>query len=111
MVLGLVTSKGGEIIDLDQLCPSPQCGFASAEQGNILTEAERWAKMKRLLEVAREAWRQSYRAGAENTKSTFPGIPFFTPIYPEGVNSKPPATIGPAAPIEPPLPATPFTVW
>src|SRR5262249_56849019 len=61
VVLGLVTSKSGKLeskdelkrrieaatkfISLDQLCLSPQCGFASTEEGNLLTEDEQWAKL------------------------------------------------------------------
>jgi 5-methyltetrahydropteroyltriglutamate--homocysteine methyltransferase len=72
VVLGLVTSKHGTLeskdelkrrideaakfIDLEQLCLSPQCGFASTEEGNVLTEDEEWAKMERVVEVAREVW-------------------------------------------------------
>jgi 5-methyltetrahydropteroyltriglutamate--homocysteine methyltransferase len=72
VVLGLVTSKTGELepkdvlkrriddaaryVDLDQLCLSPQCGFASTEEGNLLTEKEQWAKMERIVEVAEEVW-------------------------------------------------------
>ena len=72
IVLGLVTSKHGELeskddlkrrieeaakfIPLDQLCLSPQCGFASTEEGNLMTEDEEWAKMERVMEVAREVW-------------------------------------------------------
>jgi 5-methyltetrahydropteroyltriglutamate--homocysteine methyltransferase len=72
VVLGLVTSKRGSIetkdaikrriddaakfIDPDQLCLSPQCGFASTEEGNILTEDEQWAKLRLIVEVADEVW-------------------------------------------------------
>ncbi len=72
VVLGLVTSKSGELesrdgikrrideatkfVDLDQLCLSPQCGFASTEEGNLLTEDEQWAKLRRIVEVADEVW-------------------------------------------------------
>ena len=72
-VLGLVTSKSGTLeekdplkrrieeaakfVDLDQLCLSPQCGFASSEEGNILAEDEQWAKLRRIVEVADEVWR------------------------------------------------------
>jgi 5-methyltetrahydropteroyltriglutamate--homocysteine methyltransferase len=72
VVLGLVTSKSGALeskdelkrridqaaryIDLDQLCLSPQCGFASTEEGNILAEDEQWAKLRRIVEVADEVW-------------------------------------------------------
>jgi 5-methyltetrahydropteroyltriglutamate--homocysteine methyltransferase len=72
VVLGLVTSKRGALEDkdelkrridaaakfvaLDQLCLSPQCGFASTEEGNILAEEEQWAKLRRIVEVADEVW-------------------------------------------------------
>src|SRR5580693_3647175 len=67
-VLGLVTTKTGELeskdaikrrIDeatkftsLDRLCLSPQCGFASTEEGNILAEDEQWAKLRMIVELA-----------------------------------------------------------
>jgi len=72
VVLGLVTSKTGKLeskdtikrrIDeaakfcpLDQLALSPQCGFASTEEGNTLTEDEQWAKLRMIVEVADEVW-------------------------------------------------------
>jgi 5-methyltetrahydropteroyltriglutamate--homocysteine methyltransferase len=72
VVLGLVTSKFGSLekkdhlkrrIDEaahfapgDQFCISPQCGFASTEEGNELAEAEQWAKLKLCVETAREVW-------------------------------------------------------
>jgi 5-methyltetrahydropteroyltriglutamate--homocysteine methyltransferase len=72
VVLGLVTSKSGmleskdtikrridqaaEFIGLEQLCLSPQCGFASTEEGNILSEEEQWAKLRMIVEVAQEVW-------------------------------------------------------
>ena len=72
VVLGLVTSKSGKLeskdelkrrieaatrfIAVDQLCLSPQCGFASTEEGNTLTEDEQWAKLARVVEVAHEMW-------------------------------------------------------
>ena len=72
VVLGLVTSKTGALesaaelerrigdaaryVDLEQLCLSPQCGFASTEEGNALSEAEQWAKLERIVEVARTVW-------------------------------------------------------
>ena len=72
VVLGLVTSKRGSLeskdalkrrieqaakfIDLEQLCLSPQCGFASTEEGNILTEDEQWAKLRLIVDVADEVW-------------------------------------------------------
>ncbi|MFN3889036.1 MAG: 5-methyltetrahydropteroyltriglutamate--homocysteine S-methyltransferase [Beijerinckiaceae bacterium] len=72
VVLGLVTSKTGELetkdsikrrieeatkyADLDQLCLSPQCGFASTEEGNTLTEDQQWAKLRLCVEIAEEVW-------------------------------------------------------
>jgi len=72
VVLGLVTSKAGALessegierriadaakyVALDQLCLSPQCGFASTEEGNSLTEKEQWAKLARIVEVAQKVW-------------------------------------------------------
>jgi 5-methyltetrahydropteroyltriglutamate--homocysteine methyltransferase len=72
VVLGLVTTKSGELehrdvvkrrIDeaakfapLDQLALSPQCGFASTEEGNILTEDEQWAKVREVVRLADEVW-------------------------------------------------------
>jgi 5-methyltetrahydropteroyltriglutamate--homocysteine methyltransferase len=38
------------------LALSPQCGFASTEEGNILAEDEQWAKLDMIVEVAREVW-------------------------------------------------------
>jgi methionine synthase II (cobalamin-independent) len=71
-VLGLVTSKTGalenkddikrridaaaKVVDLDQLCLSPQCGFASTEEGNILAEDEQWAKLRMIVEIAAQVW-------------------------------------------------------
>ena len=72
VVLGLVTSKSGKLeskdelkrridqaakfIPLEQLCLSPQCGFASTEEGNTLAEDEQWAKLRMIVDVAREVW-------------------------------------------------------
>ena len=72
VVLGLVTSKSGvleskdtikrrieaasEFVGLEQLCLSPQCGFASTEEGNVLGEDEQWAKLAMIVEVAQEVW-------------------------------------------------------
>jgi 5-methyltetrahydropteroyltriglutamate--homocysteine methyltransferase len=72
IVLGLVTSKKGRLeskdelkrridqaakyVDLDQLCLSPQCGFASTLQGNVLTEEEQFAKLRLVVDTAREVW-------------------------------------------------------
>jgi methionine synthase II (cobalamin-independent) len=72
VVLGLVTTKTGRLegkdaikrrieeatkyISLDQLCLSPQCGFASTEEGNMLAEDEQWAKLRMVVELAEEVW-------------------------------------------------------
>jgi len=72
VVLGLITSKSGKLEDkgaverrieeaskyapLDQLCLSPQCGFASTEEGNVLSAEEQWAKLARVIEIAKEVW-------------------------------------------------------
>jgi methionine synthase II (cobalamin-independent) len=72
VVLGLVTSKSGTLesrdelrrrideaakfVDIDQLCLSPQCGFASSEDGNMLAEDEQWAKLATIVELAHEVW-------------------------------------------------------
>jgi 5-methyltetrahydropteroyltriglutamate--homocysteine methyltransferase len=72
VVLGLVTTKHGELesrdeivrrielasryVDLDQLCLSPQCGFASTAEGNDLAEEQQWAKLRLVVEVADEVW-------------------------------------------------------
>ena len=41
---------------LANLCLSPQCGFASTEEGNVLTEAEEWRKLDLIKEIADEVW-------------------------------------------------------
>jgi 5-methyltetrahydropteroyltriglutamate--homocysteine methyltransferase len=72
LVLGLITSKYGKLekkddikrrideaakyVALDQLCLSPQCGFASTEEGNVLSEDEQWAKLRMIVEIADEVW-------------------------------------------------------
>ena len=72
VVLGLITTKSpvledkqkvirrihdaARFIPLDRLCLSPQCGFASCEIGNKLTEEEQWAKLKLVKEIAEEVW-------------------------------------------------------
>ena len=43
-------------VPLEQLCLSPQCGFASTEEGNIMTEAQQWAKVRYVEEIAKEVW-------------------------------------------------------
>jgi 5-methyltetrahydropteroyltriglutamate--homocysteine methyltransferase len=73
VVLGLVTTKDGALEDadvlkrrideaarfvpLDQLCLSPQCGFSSTVEGNTLTIEEEMAKLRLVVEVARDVWR------------------------------------------------------
>lgn len=75
VVLGLITSKFPELEDkeavkariaeaakyvpLVQLCLSPQCGFSSTEEGNIMTEEEQWAKVRLVVEIAREVWQDA----------------------------------------------------
>jgi 5-methyltetrahydropteroyltriglutamate--homocysteine methyltransferase len=75
VVLGLVTSKSGRLeskddvrrrieqaakfVSLEQLCLSPQCGFASTEEGNILAEEEQWTKLRMIVELSEEVWGQS----------------------------------------------------
>lgn len=70
LVLGLITSKFGELEDpekvkrrlqeaaqyvgLDQICLSPQCGFASTEEGNILTEEQQWDKIRHVINIAND---------------------------------------------------------
>ena len=72
VVLGLVTSKSGTLeskddikrrlaeasryAEVNQFCLSPQCGFASTEEGNILTEEQQWAKLAMIVDLAREVW-------------------------------------------------------
>jgi 5-methyltetrahydropteroyltriglutamate--homocysteine methyltransferase len=72
VVLGIATSKRGALegkdllkrrieeaakhVPLDQLAISPQCGFASTEEGNLLTVEEQWAKLRLCVEVAEEVW-------------------------------------------------------
>lgn len=73
VVLGLVTTKSGHLekkediirriheaekyVPLERLCLSPQCGFASTEEGNKLTEEEQWAKLELVKEIAKEVWK------------------------------------------------------
>lgn len=75
VVLGLVTSKFPELeykdaikarikeaskyVPLEQLCLSPQCGFSSTEEGNLMTEEEQWAKVRLVVEVAKEVWQDA----------------------------------------------------
>jgi len=73
VTLGLITSKSGDLEDkeevigrikeaaeyvgLDRLALSPQCGFASTEEGNALTEEEQWNKLAHVAEIAGEVWK------------------------------------------------------
>jgi 5-methyltetrahydropteroyltriglutamate--homocysteine methyltransferase len=72
VVLGLITSKSGELenrdvikrriaeatkyVALDQCCLSTQCGFASTEEGNVLSDAQQWAKLREVVAIANEVW-------------------------------------------------------
>jgi 5-methyltetrahydropteroyltriglutamate--homocysteine methyltransferase len=72
VILGLVTTKRGELeskdtlkrrieeasqfVDIDQLCLSPQCGFSSTVEGNALTHEQQWAKLRLIVETAEEVW-------------------------------------------------------
>lgn len=72
VVLGLITTKNGELenpelikarleeaakyVDISQICLSPQCGFASTEEGNSITPAEQWEKVRLVTKVASEVW-------------------------------------------------------
>jgi 5-methyltetrahydropteroyltriglutamate--homocysteine methyltransferase len=49
--------EAGKYAPIDQLCLSPQCGFASTEEGNILTEDQQWAKLKMIVDVSKEVWK------------------------------------------------------
>lgn len=73
VVLGLVSSKTGELekkdiiikrikeatqyIDINQICLSPQCDFASTEEGNILTEEQQWNKLRLIKEISGKIWK------------------------------------------------------
>ena len=73
IVLGLITSKFGDLenpenvkarieeankyISLDQICLSPQCGFSSTEEGNLLTEEQQWDKVRHVIEIANDVWK------------------------------------------------------
>jgi len=72
VVLGLVTTKRGELeskdelkrriqeaaryAPIEQLCLSPQCGFSSTVEGNLLSDEDQWAKLRLIVEVAQEVW-------------------------------------------------------
>jgi 5-methyltetrahydropteroyltriglutamate--homocysteine methyltransferase len=48
--------QAAKYVALDQLCLSLQCGFASTEEGNIVSEDEQWAKLRMIVEIAEEVW-------------------------------------------------------
>jgi 5-methyltetrahydropteroyltriglutamate--homocysteine methyltransferase len=72
VVLGIVSSKEGQLeekaamldrieeasryVDINRLCVSPQCGFASTEEGNILSEEQQWDKIRLVKEIAASVW-------------------------------------------------------
>lgn len=72
VVLGLITTKNGALenpegikarlqeaakyVDLNQLCLSPQCGFASTEEGNTLTAEQQWDKVRLVTQIAQQVW-------------------------------------------------------
>jgi 5-methyltetrahydropteroyltriglutamate--homocysteine methyltransferase len=72
VVLGLITTKNGELenpegvkarvaeaanfVSLDQICLSPQCGFASTEEGNSLSEQQQWDKVRLVTGIAAQVW-------------------------------------------------------
>jgi 5-methyltetrahydropteroyltriglutamate--homocysteine methyltransferase len=72
VVLGLVTTKRGDLetkdelkrrieeasqyVDVDQLCLSPQCGFSSTVEGNVLSREQQAAKLRLIVETAEEVW-------------------------------------------------------
>jgi 5-methyltetrahydropteroyltriglutamate--homocysteine methyltransferase len=75
VVLGLVTTKSGQLenpddlkrrideaaryVPLDQLCLSPQCGFSSTVEGNVLTQEEQRAKLQLIVQTAHDVWGES----------------------------------------------------
>ncbi|WP_086444510.1 5-methyltetrahydropteroyltriglutamate--homocysteine S-methyltransferase [Candidatus Enterococcus lemimoniae] len=75
IVLGLITTKNGELEDpttiserikeasqyvpLDQICLSPQCGFASTHEGNHLTEEDQWKKIELVKSIAETIWKDA----------------------------------------------------
>lgn len=75
VVIGLVTTKkpeleaetllkdrikkASEFIPLNNLCLSPQCGFASTEEGNHLTEEDQWDKLRLVVKVAKDVWQDA----------------------------------------------------
>ena len=74
VVVGVITSKFGELekkddikrrleeagkfAPIEQLAVSPQCGFASTEEGNVLTEEQQWAKLRMIVDISKEVWKE-----------------------------------------------------
>lgn len=72
VVLGLITTKHAELenqdliierikeasqyVDINKLCLSPQCGFASTEEGNLITHEDQWNKLKLVVDSANKVW-------------------------------------------------------
>ena len=72
VVLGLITTKHAELenqdliierikeasqyVDINRLCLSPQCGFASTEEGNLITHEDQWNKLKLVVDSANKVW-------------------------------------------------------
>ena len=48
--------QAAKFVDIGQLALSPQCGFASSEEGNTLAEDEQWAKLRMIVQIAKEVW-------------------------------------------------------
>lgn len=75
IVLGLITTKNGNLenpstiverikeasqfVPLEQICLSPQCGFASTHEGNHLTEENQWKKIALVKEIAKQVWQDA----------------------------------------------------
>ncbi len=90
VVVGVITSKSGTLeskdtvkrrIDeaskfapLEQLALSPQCGFASTEEGNVLTDEQQWAKMREVVEIAEEVWGSKSVGHARLFRATLLGV-------------------------------------
>ena len=91
VVLGLITSKTGRLeprddikkrieeatkfVALDQLCLSPQCGFASTEEGNVLAEDEQWAKLRMIVETCRTRCGENERSHPPPFRADHVGSP------------------------------------
>ena len=49
-------AEASKLVALEQLALSPQCGFASTEEGNVLADDEQWAKLKEIVEISKDVW-------------------------------------------------------